>query len=81
MGIAIAALEQFTMTVCRNPSVRTLVAVAFSIGLLGFADGIPATWVAMLLAALLSAALVREYLTGSPLVAAASERRVGRSRT
>ena len=58
------------MTLCPNQSVRTLAAVAFSIGVLGFADGIPATWVAMPLAALLSAALMPELLKRSALVVA-----------
>lgn len=68
------------MTLCRNQSVRTLAAVTFAIGLLGFADGIPATWAAMPLAALLSAALFPELSKRSPLVAAASERRVEATR-
>jgi hypothetical protein len=65
---------------CRNQSVRTLVAVAVSIGVLGFADGIPATWAAVPLAALLSAALLPEVLKGSPLVPAGSEQRVDATR-
>ena len=64
------------MTLCRNQSFRTLVAVVFSIGVLGFADGISATWAAVPLAALLSAALFPELLKGSPYVPAGAQRRV-----
>ena len=68
------------MALCRNQSFRSVVAVVLSIGVLGFADGIPATWVAVPLAALLSAALLPELLKASSRVPAGAQRRVEASR-
>ncbi len=68
------------MALCRNQSFRTLVAVVLSIGVLGFADGVPATWVAVPLAALLSAALLSELLKSSSLVRAGAPRRAEANR-
>jgi hypothetical protein len=68
------------MALCRNQSFRTLVAVVLSIGVLGFADAIPATWAAVPLAALLSAALLPELLKASSLVPAGAQRPVEATR-
>jgi hypothetical protein len=68
------------MALCRNQSFRTLVAVGLSIGVLSLADGIPATWAVVPLAALLSAAILPELLKASALVPAAAQRRVEATR-
>jgi hypothetical protein len=68
--------KESIMVLCRNQSFRTLVAVVFSIGVLGFADGIPATWAAVPLVTLLSAALLPELLKASSPVPAGAQRRV-----
>jgi hypothetical protein len=58
------------MTLCRHRSFRVLAGVFCSIGVLGVADGTPATWTLLTLAALLSAVLLPALLTGPSLVPA-----------
>jgi hypothetical protein len=58
------------MTLCQHRSFRVLAVVFCSIGVLGIADGTATTWTLLILAALLSAALMPALLTGPAMVPA-----------